>query len=185
MEDSQIVSLFYERSEQAIVELSKKYGTLCKKIAFGIVKNEADAEECVSDAYLKIWNSVPPIVPTPLLNYVCHVVKTVSINRYKQNVADKRNNIGDLAIHELDEVLAGHDDIEDELESKRIAGAISEFLDTLDAESRVMFIKRYYFCEGVSDIAKYFHKSAHSITVRLSRIREKLKKYLIEKEIIL
>ena len=185
MEDKTIVELYWQRSGEAIPATQQKYGAYCTTIAQNILADHRDAEECVSDAYLKIWNSVPPIVPTPLLNYVCHVVKTVSINRYKQNVADKRNNIGDLAIHELDEVLAGHDDIEDELESKRIAGAISDFLDTLDAESRVMFIKRYYFCESVSDIAKYFHKSAHSITVRLSRIREKLKKYLIEKEIIL
>lgn len=185
LEDSKIIDLFYERSEQAIVELSKKYGTLCKKIAFGIVKNEADAEECVSDAYLKIWNSIPPVIPSPLCTYVCHVVKTVSINRYNKNTADKRNSMGDLALHELDEVLGTCDDIENELEAKRIAGAISEFLDTLDLGSRVMFIKRYYFCESVSDIAKYFHKSAHSVTARLSRIREKLKKYLIQKEIMI
>jgi len=185
LEDSKIIDLFYERSEQAIVELSKKYGNLCKKIAIGIVKNEADAEECVSDAYLKIWNSVPPNIPNPLIAYVCQIVKTVSLNRYNSNIANKRNNMGDIAIHELEEVLSDHKDIEDELEAKRIAGAISEFLDTLDADSRVMFVKRYYFCESVSDIANHFRKSAHSVTVRLSRIREKLKKYLIEKEITL
>ena len=185
MEDSKIVDLFYERSEQAITELSKKYGSICQKIALNIVRNEADAEECVSDAYLKIWNCVPPTVPDPLITYVCQVVKTVAINRYNSNVANKRNNIGDIAIHELDEVLGTQSDIEDELEAKRIGLEISRFLDTLDADSRVMFVKRYYFGESITDIAKYFHKSAHSVTARLSRIREKLKKYLIEKEITL
>lgn len=185
MEDSKIVDLFYERSEQAIFELSKKYGSVCKKIAFNIVRNEADAEECVSDAYLKIWNSVPPTVPSPLITYVCQVVKTVAINRYNNNAANKRNSIADIAIHELEDVLGTQSDIEDELEAKRIGIEISRFLDTLDPDSRVMFVKRYYFGESVSDIARYFHKSSHSVTARLSRIREKLKKYLIEKEITL
>ena len=185
VEDSKIIDLFNERSEQAIVELSKKYGSLCKKIAVSIVQNEPDAEECVSDAYLKIWNCVPPTVPDPLVTYVCQIVKTVSINRYKKNMAAKRQGVSELAICELEEVLSGHKDLEDDVEARRIAREINTFLDTVDADTRVMFVKRYYFGESVSEIAKFFHKSAHSVTQRLARSREKLKKYLLEKEILL
>ena len=162
-----------------------KYGRLCSKIALNIVKNESDAEECVNDAYLKIWDNVPPTVPNPLITYVCQIVRTVSINRYNSNVSQKRNNVSDVALHELEDVLYSKRDIDDELEAKRIGKAISEFLDTLDPDGRVMFVKRYCFGESVSDIAKYFHKSAHSVTARLARNREKLRKYLIEKEIMI
>ena len=91
MEDSKIVELFYERSEQAIIELSRKYEKLCKKIAKNILGNNLDAEECVNDAYLGVWNTIPPQNPNPLITYVCKIVRNTAVKKYHNNTAIKRN----------------------------------------------------------------------------------------------
>lgn len=90
MEDSKIIELFYERSEQAIVELSKKYGSVCTKVANNILNNSRDTEECVNDAYLGAWNSIPPQKPNPLLSYVCRIVRNLAIKKYHANTATIR-----------------------------------------------------------------------------------------------
>lgn len=102
MDDSKIIELFYERSEQAIIELSKKYGTVCTKIAFNILNNTQDTEECVNDAYLGTWNTIPPQNPNPLLSYVCRIVQNLAIKKYHTNTAAKRNSIYDVALDELE-----------------------------------------------------------------------------------
>ena len=86
MDDSKIIELFFERSEQAIDELSKKYGPLCKKIAFNILGNGLDSEECVNDAYLGIWNAIPPQKPDPLSTFVCKIVRNTAIKKYHSNI---------------------------------------------------------------------------------------------------
>lgn len=80
MEDGRIIELFFSRSEQAIAELSNKYGAICRRIAFNIVNNWEDAEECVNDAYLGTWNSIPPQKPNPLSTYVCKITRNIAVN---------------------------------------------------------------------------------------------------------
>ena len=101
MEDSKIIELFHERSEQAIMELSKKYGTICTRIAKNILNNSLDAEECVNDAYLGAWNTIPPQKPNPLKTYICRIVRNLSIKRYHSNTSMKRNSFYDAALDEL------------------------------------------------------------------------------------
>ena len=103
LEDSKIIGLFYERSEQAITELSQKYGAVCTKVADNILNNKRDAEECVNDAYLGAWNSIPPQNPNPLLSYVCRIVRNLAIKKYHANTAKKRNSIYDVALEELED----------------------------------------------------------------------------------
>ena len=155
MDDSKIIELFYERSEQAIIELSHKYGTVCTKVANNILNDVRDTEECVNDAYLGAWNTIPPQNPNPLLSYVCRIVRNLAIKRYHSNTAKKRNSIYDVA------------------------------LDGLDKESRVMFVRRYWYADSISDLAQLFHTSNHNVSVRLSRIRNKLKKHLIQEGVLL
>ena len=100
MDDSKIIELFYERSEQAIIELSKKYGTVCTKVAKNILNDVRDTEECVNDAYLGAWNTIPPQRPNPLLSYVCRIVRNLAIKKYHANTAVKRNSIYDVALDE-------------------------------------------------------------------------------------
>ena len=181
MDDSKIIELFYERSEQAIVELSKKYGATCHKIAVNILKNDLDAQECVNDTYLGAWNTIPPQKPNPLSAYICRIVRNIAIKRYHQNTAMKRNSYYDVALDELENCLPSKDTVEEEVSADELAKMIDEFLDGLDKTNRVMFVRRYWFSDSVSEIAALFKMNSHTVTVRLSRTREKLRRYLMER----
>lgn len=178
MDDSKIIELFYARSEQAIMELSQKYGAVCIKIAKNILNNKLDAEECVNDAYLGAWNTIPPQNPNPLLTYISRIVRNLSIKRYHSNTSVKRNSFYDAALDELENCISSDNAVEAELSAKELAQIIDDFLDTLDKDNRVMFVRRYWYSDSISDIAARFHTSNNNISVRLSRTREKLKNYL-------
>ena len=178
MEDSKIIDLFFARQEQAIVELSKKYGAVCSKIARNILSNSLDAEECVNDAYLGAWNTIPPKRPDPLLTYICRIVRNLSIIRYHSNTAAKRNSFYDIALDELEECLASAASVEEEISAMELSGLLERFIETLDTENRVMFMRRYWYSDSVSDIAERFNMSSNNVSVRLSRIRGRLKKFL-------
>lgn len=180
MDDRQIINLFNERSNQAISELSKKYGKLCLKIANNILNNPQDAEECVNDAYLGAWNSIPPQDPNPLRPYICRIVRNLSLKRLRANSAMKRRSDGEISLFELEDCIPDNSFFE-VLNERELTARINEFVSTLDRDDRVMFIKRYWFSESVSEIAELFGISKHNVSVRLSRIRGKLRKYLEEK----
>ena len=181
LDDREIIALFYERSEQAIVELSKKYGAVCTKVANHILNNRQDAEECVNDAYLGAWNTIPPQNPNPLLSYICRIVRNLAIKKYHANSALKRNSHYDIALDELEECIQTNETVENELAVKELAEAINQFLSTLSKENRMMFVRRYWFSDSVADIAEMFEISSRNVSLRLLRVRKGLKKYL-EKE---
>ncbi len=183
LEDRQIIDLFLERSEQAIDQLSRKYGRVCEALAKNILGNPRDAEECVSDAYLAVWNTVPPEQPDPLLSYLCRIVRNLSLKKHRQNTAKKRNSFYDIALEELEAVLPYAVTVEAEADGNALAEAINRFLAGLDRDSRVLFVRRYWYGDSVTDLAKRFHITAHNATVRLSRLREKLKAELLQEGI--
>ncbi len=185
MEDSIIIELFFERSESAIVELSNKYDSLCSKVANNILNNRLDAEECVNDTYLGVWNTIPPQKPNPLVSYVCRIVRNLAIMKYHSNTAAKRNSIYDVALDELENCFASSTSVEDEFNAKVTAEIIDRFLLSLDKDSRVMFVRRYYHSDSISDISELFETSNHYVSVKLSRIREKLKQHLIKEGVSL
>ena len=91
MEDSEIISLFFARSEQSVAELDRQYGAAVKKTASNILPDRLDAEECVNDTYLRVWNSIPPQRPNPLVSYVCKIARNLALDRYRSSRAEKRN----------------------------------------------------------------------------------------------
>lgn len=181
MEDHEIIELFYARSEQAITQLQNKYGRRCLQVAGNILNNQLDAEECVNDAYLAAWNTIPPQKPEPLLTYVCHIVRNLSIKKYHANSALKRNSHYDIALDELEECIQTQETVENQVAVKELAEAINQFLGTLSRENRIMFVRRYWFSDSVADIAEMFKTSSRNVSLRLLRVRKGLKKYL-EKE---
>ena len=185
MDDSKIIELFFERSEQAIIELSNKYGSVCSKVANNILNNRLDSEECVNDAYLGVWNTIPPQKPDPLLSYVCRIVRNLAIKKYHSNTAAKRNSIYDVSLDELENCFPVSNSSENEIDMREITRIIDSFLETLDKENRVMFVRRYWCSDSITDLAKLFHTSKHNISVRLSRTREKLRKHLIKEGVSL
>ncbi len=183
MEDEKIVALFFQRSEQAIRELDIKYGKVLHKLSYNIVNDREDAEECVSDAYLGAWNAISPEKPSPLLTYVCKIVRNLSLKLYNKKTAAKRNSIYTVAVQEIEDCLSDGNTVEDEMEPKELARIIEGFLDTLSAENRVIFMRRYWFSDSCKDIARRVGLTEKNISVRLSRIRQKMKEYLMEKEV--
>ena len=178
MEDQEIIELFFARSEQAIAQLQNKYGKRCLKVAGNILNNRLDAEECVNDSYLAVWNTIPPQSPDPLLTYVCHIVRNLSIKRYHANSARKRNSHYDIALDELEECIQTEETVENEIAVKELAEAINQFLGTLSKENRMMFVRRYWFSDSIEDIARMFRISSRNVSLRLVRMRKGLKKYL-------
>ena len=185
MEDSKIIELFFERSEQAIIELSNKYGPICVKVADNILNSRRDAEECVNDAFLGVWDTVPPRRPDHLLSYVCKIVRNQALKRYHENTAQKRNSVYDIALEEIADCFPSASSAEQEAEAKEAEAAINRFLETLDRNSRILFVRRYWHSDSIEDLANLFHTSRHNISVRLSRTRKALKKYLIREGISL
>lgn len=184
MDDSKIIALFNERSQQAITILSQKYGKLCLQLAKNILKNTSDSEECVNDSYLALWNNIPPENPENLKTYLLKVVRNQSLKRYHSNTAIKRNSFYDRSLEELENVLYSENSPEKELQLKELSEEINTFLEALDSENRVFFVRRYYFGDSVKGIAALTGNSPHFVSVRLSRIREKLKEYLRKEDLI-
>lgn len=181
MDDSKIIELFFERSEQAIAALSEKYGNTCKRIAYNILGNDLDAQECVNDAYWGLWNKIPPETPKPLSVYVYRVVRNLAIKKYCANTAAKRNSYYDATLDELENCLPSSFDIENEISTITLSEEIDRFLDSLDKEKRVIFVKRYWFGASIKEIAEETNLNSHNISVKLSRTRKALKKHLAEK----
>ena len=183
IDDEKIIDLFFERSEQGIRELDNKYGTVCHNLSYNIVNNRQDAEECVNDAYLGAWNAIPPVRPNPLLSYIVKIVRNISLKIYRRKEAAKRNGHYTIALEEIEGYIADQKTVEDEIEARELARIIGEFLDTMTLENRVIFMRRYWFSDSYKDIAEFMGLSEKNISVRLTRIREKMKQYLIEREV--
>ena len=184
MQDEKIIELFFARSEEAIDQLSKQDGAMFRRVAGNILRDERDVEECLSDAYLAVWNAIPPARPDPLAAYVCRVVRNQAVKRYHRNTAQKRNSAYDVALEEIEGCFPSAESVERTVEAKEVAASIDRYLTGLDPESRILFVRRYWFSDPVADLAKRFGKSPHFISVRLYRLRKGLKKHL-EKEGVL
>lgn len=185
MDDEKIIEMFFERSEQAIKELDTKYGKLCHKLAYNILGNHFDAEECVNDAYLGVWNAIPPAKPNPLQAYICKIVRNTSLKLYYKQKAVKRSSMYEISMSEMEEILPSPNTVEDEIETRELAHIIEDFLETMTAENRVIFMLRYAYSETYADIAKRVELTEKNVSVRLSRIRQKMKQYLIEREVFI
>lgn len=185
LDDQSIIELFFARSEQAITELDLKYGNLCHTISRNVLNSRQDAEECVNDAYLGVWNTIPPARPDPLRAYLCKIVRNLSLKCYDRKRAQKRGSRYDVAMQELEECLPAPDTVEGVVEAKELTRVIERFLDALSKENRVIFLCRYWFSEAYADIARRTGLSEKSVSMRLVRIRQQLKGYLAEQEVCL
>ncbi len=181
MEDKRIIELFFARSESAISQLSEKYGKLCTKIAHNILNDLSDAEECVNDTLLGVWNSIPPNRPDSLISYVCKVARNCALKRYEYNTARKRNSHYDVALEELDECIAAPSGVEQEIDAMELTNDLNRFLAGLKKEDRVIFMRRYYFSDSYEQIASLTGLSVKNVSVRLTRIRASLKNQLKER----
>ena len=184
IEDEKIIEMFFERSEQGIRELDIKYGKVCHKLPYNIVNNRQDAEECVNDAWLGAWNSIPPQRPDPLRAYICRIVRNLSLKKLRANSALKRSSRFEVSLSELEDCISAHS-LDEQLAAGELSAQINAFLAALRRDDRVMFVRRYWFAQPLSEIADAFGTTENNVSVRLGRIRRKLHTYLERKEVTL
>ncbi len=180
--DTEIIALFNSRDEKALSEVSGKYGGSCLRIAGNILKNHEDAQECVNDTYLKVWESIPPERPDSLSAYVAQVTRNTAIDRYRADRSEKRGG-GEmpLILDELAGCISDKGSIEKTAEDHELLDVINEFLETLSAERRIAFVSRYTLCESVKSIAQRLGVTQNNVSVNLNRTRKALVVYLKRK----
>lgn len=184
MEDVTIIELFFSRSEQAIGELSAKYGKLLNRIARNILNCAQDAEECENDTYLKAWNSIPPTRPAVLSAYVSRITRNLAINRLQYYSRKKRSRQMEVLFCELEDCIPGTADVEAAADDT-VSNAINMFLEKLEPQTRILFIHRYFFMESVAALAVRFSLKESTVSTKLNRTRSRLKKHLEEEGIAL
>lgn len=185
MTDEKIVDLYWARSEDAISETSKKYGRLCHSIAYNILRNSGEAEECVNDTYLNAWNAMPTNRPNRLSAFLGKIARNLALNRYNCNTSSKRGS-GQLesALDELSECVSGTECTESVIEKIIFEDILNTFLTAQSKENRDIFVSRYWFLCSSREIAEMYRISESKVNTSLHRMRKKLKQ-ILEKEGIL
>jgi RNA polymerase sigma-70 factor (ECF subfamily) len=186
MTDEKIIDLFFNRSERAIDETNKKYGSYCFKIAHNILNNKEDSEECVNDTWMKTWQSIPPTSPTHFNLYLAKIVRNLSFTKYKSRHTQKRGN-GEMAVilEELEECISQPSDVEAIYLAKELNAVINSFVYSLSERDGNIFVRRYFFADSIRDIAKRYHLTETNVRVILNRTRNQLKARLIKEGYIL
>lgn len=181
MNDREIVELYWQRSERAIFETAKKYSQYCRIVAYNILGNSQDSEECVNDTWLAAWNSMPSNRPNRLNPYLTKITRNFALQKIVYRTAKKRGGGEvELALEELDDCVPSGYCIEKELEEKALSEAINRFVDRLPDEEQLAFIGRYWFLASEREIARKQGCSRSKINGMLKHTREKLKTYLLQ-----
>lgn len=184
MEDSEILALYRERSEEAIQQTEQKYSRYLTVIANNILNDREDSRECVNDTYLRAWETIPPRFPERLAAYLGKITRDISISVYRKKHAAKRGGHESeyaVSLDELAECISGQESPEHTLDVKLLAAAIGDYLRAISKQSRIEFVQRYYFCEPVKAIAEYSGRSESAVKSGLLRTRRGLRTHL-EKE---
>ena len=178
MEDKSIVELFWNRSEQGLEELNRKYGTFLFRMAYNLLSNKEDSEECVNDTYLKTWNSIPEARPDSLKLYTGRITRNLAINRIKSKSAEKRGQQLTEMLSELSECIPSSDNPATDYEFKVLQECIRSYVHGLDDLNQCIFVQRYWMGETVGSIARQTALSENAVSGRLFRMRSELKKAL-------
>lgn len=184
MEDSEIISLLWERSESALDEIIRCYGRMLKSFARRILPTPQDAEECINDALLDIWNTVPPKRPEAMASYAAMLTRRRAVDKLRRLTAKKRGGgVYLVALDELEDCIPGGAEYNEDAESLR--EALGGFLASLTPEDRAVFMGRYFALESIESLAENSHVTKNTINIRLTRIRKRLKLWLEERSIFI
>ncbi len=173
MEDRDIIALYFARDERAIRETADKYGDFCEGVAMGILGNRQDAEECVSDTYLRTWNSIPPKRPGSLKAFVGKIARNLSIDRLRHRHIARHDSDMEIMLSELEPYLPDREE-----EGSALTELLDGFLEGLETLERRLFMGRYWHGYTVSHMAEQYGLTPNAVSLRLHRVREKLRDYL-------
>ena len=178
LDDNKIVEMYFARDEKAISETAEKYGRLCHKISYNILGNNEDSEECVNDAYMGVWEAIPPTRPQNFMAFLCKITRNLSLKRLESLTRQKRSAAMILSLCELEEVLCD-ESISTDTTDERLGELISRFLKTEKEEARNVFIRKYYFFDSIDDIANRYSFTRSKVKSMLYHTRNRLKIYLL------
>ena len=179
MTDLQIIDLYWCRSEDAIAESDAKYGSYCFAVSNNILLDALDAEECVSDTWLRAWSAMPPERPDKLKLFFAKITRNLSIDRLKAKLAQKRGGgETELILEELEQCIASAGNVETAYIAKELGSSINQFVRRLPERDGNLFIRRYFYGEDMETVARRYGVTAHNAAVILSRVRQKLKRHL-------
>jgi RNA polymerase sigma-70 factor (ECF subfamily) len=184
LSDAEIVELLWERSEKGLHSAEKKYGRFCHRIAMNLLGQREDAEECVNDVYLALWDTIPPNRPASLMAYIGKITRNISISRLRKRKAVRRDCAGLVLLDELAECLPDPS-TSDPTDDIVLRDALEEFLQDLSEEDRFILLRRYYDGEDIGSVAASLNLRAGTVRVRLHRLRERLRNHLQERHISL
>lgn len=175
MEDHQIIELYFARDEQAIMQTAARYGKLCQQVTMNIVGNRSDAEECVNDTYLKLWNSIPPARPRSLSAFISRIARNIAIDRYRSLHSKGHNRDLEVALEELSEITPP------DTSQEVLKELVQIFLRGLENTDRRLFLGRYWYASSVKALAKAWGMTPNAVSLRLYKTREKFKAFLTER----
>ena len=180
MEDAAIVQLYWDRDQEAITASDRKYGALCRTLSRNILSSREDAEECVNDTWHRAWDTMPPQRPASLGAYLCRIVRNLSLDRWRARRAEKRGAGAEALVLELEGCVPAAPSAEAAWEARETAAAVERWLDGLAPEDRWLFLRRYWYCASIGEIAEEFHFSASKVKSMLHRTRLGLRDHLIK-----
>ena len=178
MEEEKIIELFFRRDEAAISQTEARYGAYSRSIAMHIVNSHEDAEECVEDSYMKLWDTIPPEKPESLKAYLGRIVRNISISMLRKKNAEKRRSDMEVLFSELEDCIPSKNDVETAVDHIVLTQTINRWLETEKKENRKLFVCRYWYGCGFEELAARYGMTVNKITLRLHRMRGRLKKYL-------
>ena len=185
MNDSQIVDLYWQRNERAIAETADRYGSYCYKIAYNILADSEDSEECVNDTWASAWNRIPPVVPRSLKAFLGKLVRDISLNRYIHDRAKKRYSGMEVLLDELEECIPSDFDVERSVEQKELSALLNKWLEALPCDEMALFVQRYYYGDSVKSLAKQNGCTENQMAQKMLKLRKKLKSYLLNEGVSL
>ena len=177
--DNRIIQKFNERDESALADVNRKYGGYCSAIALNILGNQQSAEECVNDTLLRLWESIPPAKPRYFPAFIGKIVRNIALNAVRRETALKRGGGElDLILDEAEEMISGGDSVELTAQRHEIMAAVNDWLGTISAKKRAVFVLRYWHCKSVSEVASCMGMSQANVENILKRERKNLVEYM-------
>lgn len=180
MEDQKIIDLYWQRDQLAILHTQQKYSGYCSRIAGNILYSREDCEECINDTWLRAWNSMPPERPGILSAFLGAITRNLSLDCYRRNHSKKRGSGETAYIFDEMRDCISTDGPELHLDQLQMAESINHFLGKMEQESRIIFVRRYWYMDSIAGISKCFGMSESKVKSSLFRSRKKFRTHLIK-----
>ncbi len=186
MADEQIIELYWQRQETAIQETDKKYGQFLFRIAYNVLHDRQDCEECQNDTYLGVWNAIPPTRPTVLGAFLVQIIRRIAINRYKEKTSKKRiPSELTVALEDAQDTLRSNESVGAAYEAAEVGKIINDYVKALPDRQRYIFIDRFYLAESVESIAADLKISPATVYREIDKIKQGLKSHLERSDIFI